>query len=224
MAFPDGLIATPWDEKVFGFSTWEVTNPVEAVLSEIAAHPGHYTIKADPLSSKALLHRYGFYYCDTLLEPFADRQRFVASYHDQVGIDLTPNKDEILRISHGAFRHGRFHRDFNLDPSLADRRYDQWTSQLCDEKNVFGLTFAGELAAFFGYRENKMVLHSVAESFQGKGLAKYLWSRACCELFDRGHEELNSSVSASNLAIVNLYVSLGFRFRKPVDIYHRMVQ
>lgn len=224
MAFPDGLIATPWDQKVFGFATWEVVTPVEEVLAEVGAHPGHYTVKIDPLSSKELLHRHGFYYCDTLLEPFADRPRLIAVDHEQVGIDLAPETAAILEISHGAFRHGRFHRDFNLDPALADSRYDQWTKQLCDEKNVFGLTYAGDLAAFFGFRENRMVLHAVAKDFQGKGLAKYLWSRACCELFDRGHEELSSSVSASNLAIVNLYASLGFRFRKPIDLYHRMVR
>lgn len=224
MHFPDGLSPTPWDEKVFGFPTWEVNNPVEAVLAELATHPGHYTLKVDPLSSKELLHRFGFYYCDTLLEPYADRKQFVVVHHDQVSIDLNPNKDDILKISHGAFRHGRFYRDFNLDPALVDRRYDQWTSQLCDEKNVFGIKFAGELAAFFGLNENKMVLHAVAAHFQGKGLAKYLWSHACCELFTRGHNELNSSVSASNLAIVNLYASLGFRFRKSLDVYHRMVR
>lgn len=224
MAFPDGLIATPWDKKVYGFDTWEVVTPTEEVLSGLAAHSGHYTIKVDPLSSTERLHRHGFYYCDTLLEPFAERNRFVAFHHEQVGIDLTPQKDDVLKISHGGFRHGRFHRDFNIDPVLADRRYDQWASQLCDEKNVFGLTFAGDLAAFFGFRENKIVLHAVAERFQGKGLAKYLWSRACRELFDRGHGELTCSVSAANLAIVNLYASLGFRFRKPVDYYHRLVR
>lgn len=224
MAFPDGLSPTPWDQAVFGFSTWEVVSPVEEVLADLGAHPGHYTIKADPLSSTELLHRHGFYYCDTLLEPFADRRRFLPVQHDEVGIDFSPKKSEILEISHGAFHHGRFHRDFNLDPLLADRRYVQWTSQLCDENNVFGLTFAGNLAAFFAFRDNRIVLHAVAEHFQGKGLAKYLWSRACCELFERGHVELSSSVSAANLAIVNLYASLGFRFRNPVDLYHRLVR
>lgn len=224
MAFPDGLIPTPWDKKVYGFDTWEVINPNEEVLSGLGAHSGHYTIKIDPLASPELLHRHGFYYCDTLLEPFAERKRQVVFHHDQVGIDLAPKKDDVLKISHGAFRHGRFHRDFNIDPVLADRRYDQWASQLCDEKNVFGLTFAGDQAAFFAFRENKIVLHAVAERFQGKGLAKYLWSRACCELFARGYGELSSSVSAANLAIINLYASLGFRFRKPVDYYHRMVR
>ncbi|MDZ4184067.1 MAG: GNAT family N-acetyltransferase [Desulfuromonadales bacterium] len=224
MPFPDGLVPTPWDQKIFGFPTWEVVNPDEEIFAEVGAHPGHYTVKIDPLACKEQLHRHGFYYCDTLLEPFADQRRFVAMHNEQVGIDLAPNKDDILKICHGAFSHGRFHRDFYLDRDLADRRYDQWTAQLCDERNVFGLTFAGALAAFFGFRENKIVLHAVGEDFQGKGLAKYLWSRACCELFSRQHEELLSSVSASNLAIVNLYASLGFRFRKPIDIYHRMVK
>lgn len=223
MPFPDGLIPTPWDQKIFGCSTWEVIDLSEDVLSSLGAHSGHYTIKLDPLSSSELLYRYGFYYCDTLIEPFVERNKLVTFHHYQVGIDLAPKVDDILRMSHGAFQHGRFHRDFNIDQALADRRYDQWASQLSEERNVFGLTFAGDLAAFFCFRENRIVLHAVAECFQGKGLAKYLWSVACSELFKRGYEELSSSVSASNLAIVNLYASLGFRFRKPVDLYHRMV-
>jgi GNAT superfamily N-acetyltransferase len=224
MSFPDGLLATPWDQTVFGFPTWEVVSPEEEVLVGLSAHPGHYTIKVDPLASTEMLHRHGFYYCDTLIEPFAARERLVMFAHDQVGVDFAPDKGAVLKLSHGAFHHGRFHRDFNLDPLLADLRYDQWVAQLCDEGNVFGLTFADDLAAFFGFRGNKIVLHAVAEHFQGKGLAKYLWSKACAELFGRGHGELSSSVSASNLAIVNLYASLGFRFRRPIDLYHRMVR
>lgn len=224
MAFPDGFSPTPWDQNVFGFSTWEVVTHKEEVLAEVGQHPGHYTIKVDPLSCKQLLHQYAFYYCDTLLEPFVSRERFVASHHDQVGIDFAPDLDDILKVCHGAFRHGRFHRDFNIDPLQADRRYDQWVEQLYAGKNIFGLTFAGELAAFWGYRDNRIVLHAVAEQFQGKGLARFLWSRGCCELFERGYEELSSSVSATNLAVINLYTSLGFRFRHSVDVYHRMVR
>lgn len=224
MPFPGSFTETPWDQKVFGFATWEAEKIDESALAELDKHPGHFTIKIDPLVSKEPLHRHGFYYCDTLLEPYVDRSRFIAFLADRAGIDLMPSKEAVLRISHGAFRHGRFHRDFNLDPVLADLRYDQWTSQLCDEGKVFGLTYDNQLAAFFGYRLNKLVLHAVAENFQGHGLAKFLWSRACYELFDRGHDELYSSVSASNLAIVNLYSSLGFRFRNPIDVYHRMVR
>lgn len=224
MAFPDGLSATPWDRKVFGFPTWEVVAPDETLLAELAAHPGHYTIKVDPLASAELLHRFGFYYCDTLLEPYADRSRFREYPHDAVAIAEHPAREEMIALCHGAFRHGRFHRDFNLAGELADRRYSQWVGQLCDEGNAFALLYQGDVAAFFGFRADKLVLHAMAERFQGQGLAKYLWSRACRELFQRGHEELCSSVSASNLAIVNLYASLGFRFRNPIDVYHRMVR
>jgi hypothetical protein len=34
---------------------------------------------------------------------------------------------------------------------------------------------------------------------------------------------VRSSISFVNIAVINLYSSLGFRFRKPVDIYHRVV-
>ena len=70
---------------------------------------------------------------------------------------------------------------------------------------------------------NKLVLHAVSEKFRGGGLAKYLWSVACKDLFGRGHQELTSSVSAANLPVVNLYASLGFRFRNSLDVYHRLV-
>jgi ribosomal protein S18 acetylase RimI-like enzyme len=64
----------------------------------------------------------------------------------------------------------------------------------------------------------------MADSFRGKGLAKYLWSTGCRELFKRGHKELSSSISAANLAVLNLYSSLGFRFRNAVDVYHRLTK
>lgn len=224
MPFPDGLTATPWDLRTLRIPTWEVTTVTAAVLDELESHPGHYTVKVDPLADKGLLHRYGFYYCDTLLEPFADRKRFVDCVDGQVSLDHQPPREAILHIAHGAFRHGRFHRDFNLDPALADLRYDRWIEDLLDEGNCCGIGYGERLAAFVGYRGNKLVLHAVAEEFQGRGLAKFLWSRMIRELFEQGHDEICSSVSAANLAIVNLYATLGFRFRHPLDIYHRLVR
>jgi ribosomal protein S18 acetylase RimI-like enzyme len=66
-----------------------------------------------------------------------------------------------------------------------------------------------------------MVLHAVAREFRGRGLAKYLWSAACHHFFDVfGFEVLESSISAANLPVLNLYTSLGFRFRNCCDVYH----
>lgn len=217
------LRETPWDKAALGIDTFEILTVSEEALAAALRKPGHYTAKIDPLADKRLLHDHDFYYCDTLLEPYADRQRFIDFPHDRVGLRREVAVEELLAISHGAFAHGRFHRDFQVDRGLADLRYDNWLRQLHGAGTVFGLTFEERLAAFFGYMENRIVLHAVAREFQGQGLAKFLWSRGCRELFAAGHAELTSSVSAANTAVVNLYASLGFRFRHPVDVYHRLV-
>jgi hypothetical protein len=58
-----------WDSAAFGRDCYEIATLEEGALQEAATRSGHYAIKVEPLASKALLHQYGFYYCDTLLEP-----------------------------------------------------------------------------------------------------------------------------------------------------------
>ena len=182
---------------------------------------GHFTLRVDPLASKKLLVDHGFYYCDTLLEPFARQNSFISFHHDSMEISTTVPLSDLLEICDGAFAYGRFHRDFNLNPIAADERYNNWLSQLYEESTVFALLHERQVAGFFACIGGKIVLHALADDFKGKGLAKYFWSRACTELFKNGHPELSSSVSAANLAVMNLYISLGFRFRNPCEVYHK---
>jgi predicted GNAT family acetyltransferase len=79
-----------------------------------------------------------------------------------------------------------------------------------------------ELAGFIGYRANSLVLHPLEEQHRGKGLAKFWWSKVCAELLVAGYKEVTNIIIASNLAVVNIYASLGFSFSRPQDIYHRM--
>jgi ribosomal protein S18 acetylase RimI-like enzyme len=214
------FIPTPWDQKVFGVDTFEINEYTEDSLVEARCTGGHYTIRVDPLVSKKLLHQYGFYYCDTLVEPHSTRERFRPWPKQEVAVELDPGIEDLIEICNSAFQHGRFHRDFNLDKSQADLRYDNWLRQLYAQGNAFGISYENHTVCFFGYFESKILLHAVSEKVRGSGLAKYLWSAGCRHLFDKGNEELTSSVSASNTAVLNLYGSLGFRFRRPVDIYH----
>lgn len=222
MEIGDFLVETPWDRRAFGIDTYEIREVSGEALSLIREIPGHFTAKVDPLSCKKLLHECGFYYCDTLIEPYCRAESLVTHKDGQVSISRDVGIDDLIAISHGAFRHGRFHRDFNIARELADLRYDNWLRDLHEAGKCFGLLYGGELAAFFGYNGSKIVLHAMGEKFRGKGLAKYLWSAGCEELFSRENDELASSVSASNLPVANLYASLGFRFRNPSDVYHRL--
>jgi L-amino acid N-acyltransferase YncA len=214
---------TPWDTSAFGMPTWELAEYSEKALQQVAQTVGHFTLKVDPLADKRLLQVYGFYYCDTLIEPHCNATRLRAVQRPEANISKDVDIEQALAICHGAFAHGRFHRDFNLSKDAADLRYDNWLKQLLEAELVYGLYWQGALAGFIGHNGNTLVLHTLAEQYRGKGWSKYWWSAVCGELLALGHDEVKSSISASNLAVLNLYASLGFSFNNPQDIYHRLV-
>ncbi|MFM6348105.1 MAG: GNAT family N-acetyltransferase [Dolichospermum sp.] len=229
----EDIIATPWDSRVFGVNTSEILYTSEinlqTTLQRIFKEKslGHYTIKINPLAPKKILHEFGFYYCDTLIEPYCSPERIVK--YDQEGIDISEsvNREELSLLSniiYSTFTYDRFHRDFNINPHLADVRYDLWLQDLWKNEQVFTLRYSGKIAGFWAYSNNKILLHALSQEYKGKGLSKYFWSLACVKLLAKGHQEITSSISASNLAVLNLYSSLGFRFRNAVDIYHLVLE
>ena len=224
MKLPSSFKESPWDSAVFGVPSYAITAISAQSLAVAERVPGHYTVRVEPLASKQSLHEHGFYYCDTLLEPYCTAQRFCAFDATDVGMDRDASLEALLAICHGAFSHGRFHRDFNLAGVQADQRYDNWLGQLHSAGKVYGLMYQGELAGFIAVDGNRLVLHAIAAALRGRGLAKILWTPICRALFEQGCNELVSSVSASNLAVMNLYATLGFRFRNPVDLYHRLTK
>jgi L-amino acid N-acyltransferase YncA len=210
-----------WDSAAFGRDCYEITAADEDALREAAATPGHYALKLDPLADKSVLHQHGFYYVDTLLEPYCSREDFTM-HRDAKAVCTRDEKiEDLLAICHGAFEHGRFHRDFNLPRAGADLRYDNWLRQVHAAGDAWGLRYDGTLAGFIAVMQNRLVLHAMAPAFRGRGLAKYLWTPVCDALYSQSNAELCSSVSAANIAVIRLYQSLGFRLRHPVDVYHR---
>jgi len=222
MSLPPQIKKIPWDTTAFGVDCYEVEMLSPATLEATTRIPGHYTARIDPLASKALLAEYGYYYCDTLIQPYCTPGRFRAFDNPDATVSRKVDLTAVLAIAHGAFSHGRFHRDFNLDKTRADLRYDNWLKQLHAEGKIYGLLYRNELAGFVGCQDSSLVLHAIAESHRGQGLAKYLWTPVCRELFTQKHTEITSSISAANLGAVNLYASLGFGFRGAMDIYHRL--
>ena len=222
MSLPPQIKKIPWDTTAFGMDCYEVERLSPATLEATTRIPGHYTARIEPLASKALLAEYGYYYCDTLIQPYCTPERFRAFDSPDASVSREVDLAALLAIAHGAFSHGRFHRDFNLEKARADLRYDNWLKQLHAEGRVYGLFHRSELIGFIGCQGDSLVLHAMAKSHRGQGLAKYLWTPVCRELFAQGRAEITSSISAANLGAVNLYASLGFGFRGATDIYHRL--
>lgn len=215
--------ATPWDTAVFGMPTWELLEYSEEAIRQSAKTVGHHTLKVDPLADKRLLHENGFYYCDTLIEPHCNADRLRATHHPDVTVSKVVDAEQVLAICHGSFTHGRFHRDFNLTKAAADLRYDNWLEQLLGVQQVYGLYWQDSLAGFIGHSGNNLVLHALSEKYRGRGWSKYWWTAVCSDLLENGNEKVKSSISATNLAVLNLYASLGFSFNNPQDVYHRLI-
>lgn len=215
--------ATPWDTAIFEMPTWELLEYSEISLQQASQIRGHQTIKVDPLVDKRLLHEHSFYYCDTLIVPSCKQAKLRPIHHPNATISKSIDAEYALKIFHGSFIHGRFHRDFNLPKTAADLRYSNWLKQLIYGQDIYGLYWQGDLAGFICYNAGNLVLHAVAEKYRGKGFSKYWWSEVCIELLSNGHNEIKSSISAANLAVLNLYSSLGFSFSSSQDVYHRIV-
>ncbi len=199
---------TPWDTAAFGLSVWELLEYSEASLQQATQTPGHHNIKVNPLADKQLLHEYGFYYCDTLIEPRCNAARLRTVLHPDATISKTVDADQTLAIGHGAFTHGRFHRDFNLPRAAADLRYHNWLKQLLEAQQVYGLYWQGDLAGFICYIGNNLVLHAVAEMYRGKGLSKYWWSAVCSMSSDIRNFSLPTCSICSRATLCSLFMRL----------------
>jgi hypothetical protein len=165
MTHLESFKSSPWDTAAFGISAYEISPPTAEALEMAMQLPGHYTVRVDPLASKHLLHDRGFYYCDTLIEPYCTEERFVPFDDTDVSVCKDLALEPLLRICHGAFSHGRFHRDFNLTQAKADQRYDNWLSQLHLAGKAYGVLYRGEFAGFIAVDGNRLVLHALAELF-----------------------------------------------------------
>ncbi|WP_067727175.1 GNAT family N-acetyltransferase [Oceanobacillus damuensis] len=217
------LEPTPWDQRNFNINTYQLTEYSEEALMETDETGGHFTIKVDPLADTAALVEHGFYYVDTLIEPICKKEQLLVLKNDQIHFTREYNKDELLDIAEEAFSGGRFHRDFNIPDQMADRRYRNWVNDLIEKDLILALDYDGRTAGFFAYENDKILLLAIKREFRGIGLAKAFTSSCVAEQFKlTGYDTLRTSISPSNLASLNVFISLGFRLISSVDVYHKL--
>lgn len=136
---------------------------------------------------------------------------------------------EISAAAQNIFNHGRYHQDCHIDNELADYRYGRWVKNAFCSKNQFVLKCndsAGSLVAFFvvEYPRRGVCLLSLVglmPNYIGKKIAKDVWQSLFTVLKVQGINEVLTSISSHNVAVFNLYVSLGFRFSEPEVTLHK---
>ncbi|MEC5423043.1 N-acetyltransferase [Virgibacillus sp. C22-A2] len=217
------LKPTPWDKRNFHVNTYELTTITDEALEQTNAIEGHFTLKVDPYENTEKLSKYGFYYVDTLIEPVCKKENLHLFKTEGISLSRDYDRKKIIQIAEKAFTNGRFHRDFNIPNFMADRRYMNWVHDLIEKDLILALHYEEELAGFYAYENDKVLLLGIEEKFRSRGLTKSFTSHGVQEQFRvSNHDELITSISPANLPSLNLFISIGFKLKNTVDVYHKL--
>lgn len=232
--------ATPWDERVFGFPTAELLEVkyrdparIEDLLTaydRINADAGVRLvctrIDANDRPLKEALARRDFHYVETSLvmaNEAIGKYAFEKLFKRTVPLSKVESAGDIEQIrvlARDGFEYSRFHEDSRIDIERARERYYRWIDDLVAQgKQMLAYKAAGRVAAFMACEvhdgEVDLVLGGSAPE-QGV-VAPYFWASLLARLRDEGHRAVTARVSAANVRVLRLYISLFFNVRS-VDL------
>ena len=188
-----------------------------------------------------LVSRCGFIYVETAVTPYSqlrnnrilqsfctDRQQFLPGRYDLAEVAVTAVDpadqamiDVIRSIAAESFVDDRFHLDPFCPPTVADHRYVCWVDDLLQSGATFTMLLVrGEPAGFMINRADYLVLAGFTRKYASGGLGDYLWLSVLENLQTAGHATAVTQIAVNNIAVLNLYVRLGFKFKAPVAIFH----
>ena len=199
----------------------------------------------DRLRESIALEAAGFRFIELVYEPVLDPLPDVAVPDHPIVIapataaDLEP----IAAVAREAFTTGRFALDPRLDPTLNGRRYAGWveSSFAGSRQTVLKATLGGELAGFFIVEDLASPgdaeapgdggpaasghgaywhLTAIAPAWQGRGIGRSVWQAMLRRARSEGAAWVRTTISGHNVAVLNLYARLGFRFTSPRLTFH----
>ncbi len=130
-------------------------------------------------------------------------------------------------IAETAFDTGRFLLDPRLPGELSRRRYATWVRTSVDAPDHEVLTFRldGDLVGFFIVERRPAGdaywhLTAIAPGWQGRGLGLSVWRTMLLRHRAEGVTAVETTISAHNVAAMNLYARLGFAFAAAQTTLH----
>lgn len=246
---PDGPIRyayVPWDSELFGFPFFELKG-TDIVLSALEEHLPLW-LRSLPVSRSGLVYtkvpatsvaagkalaRQGFYPVETMLTAYQDLSQFQPvmrqiSPSPRLRAATEADLPHITALAGSAFREDRFHLDPELPSDKADQRYQRWVEngfRSGDLVFAFEEVATGSLIGFFQARQTDpgtidLSLAAVDPKYKGTGLGGMMYEAAVLESRERGYRTAETRIAVSNVAVLNLFSRLGFRFRNTVVTFH----
>lgn len=237
----------PWDSELFGFPFYEaVVDPplsgdslcgFAAWLTGLDAQARTLvwskidSAKTDTLESLSSL---GFYPVEVAMALTGQlaRVKQVVPPNRMVGRLRSATPGDVKRLEEiaiAAFWADRFHLDANLSSPLADERYARWIRRAVEDgERVFAFEDVrdGAVIGFTQYRPSApgvvdLTLTAVDPAVKLPGAGAMLFQSLMERCASEGYVTAVSRVSGCNLAVLNLFVQLGFTFRSVAVTLHR---
>lgn len=239
------LAVLPWDGAIFTFAVADFRpGPAETLLQDAAAIRNQLSARADAsgvnliacrvggddTAAASAVQALGFRFVETSLCVTRIR-RYAGTLPPARVATRAPepaDRDALLHIAETAFHHGRYHADGRFPQQLAHKRYRWWLQNALDRPSpgtqVYVIGQAGKPIGFLHVEvtgtDADLRLGGV-DPDANPGFAGYqLYLGVLHALEGRGVQRVVAQVSATNVAVLNVYASLGFRFSTPELVFH----
>jgi hypothetical protein len=234
---------TPWDEKSFEMPTREIIgvdycdeNMLNQLIDGFEETLTERTLiyfrhdSNDQIVKKALL-LHGYYIVEASLKIKLTKVQkidFSKIYRNNLDVDEVINESDIRQISdiaYDSFNYSRFHEDPFLDIEKSRSRYASWISDLVKQKkNIYIYRLDGEVVSFQFYTLNGSSADLIlGGSKNGYGMmSPYFFSTIMTNLQKKGIKKIETMISASNIGILNTFISFGYMDQKTFFDYHKI--
>ena len=125
----------------------------------------------------------------------------------------------LAAVASSAFETGRWHVDPRVGAAASGRRYAHWVrrSLAGGSQQVLLVRDGAGVAGFFIVEDlddgsSYWHLTAVSPTHQGRGWGRRLWASMIRRHAAAGRQAVRTTIAARNLAVVNLYARLGWRF------------
>ena len=239
----------PWDEAVLGYpvaqiSALSVGDYLQAKAEYTAFQEWLYERQARLVSCRLphtqlyesfFLETMGFCFVEMVLHP----QKSLLTGHQppdrskSICIAAAEDADipALQNIAQHAFRYERYHADPRIDTQLAGKRYANWVwnAFIHPSQQLLKIMDGDLLLGFFVveatdrqsvYWHLTWHLTAIAPERQGMGYGWLVWHAMLDYHRQHGFEAVQTTISARNTEVLNLYSKLQFRFAPPEMTFH----
>lgn len=239
----------PWDSRTFGFPVYEVRVPGTGERESLGEALRAWTTKCLPpgktfaftkidatdlVTSRAFAQA-GFYVAEASLDiavslakmtPIPAPKRPFATLRAATEADIPA----VVEIAKEAFTHDRFHLDPGFPREAADTRYAGWVEggfRSGDPLYVFESTGAKPTVAGFYLLKRvdetsvNLSLAAVGRVFRQSGLGGLMYQDVLVECQRLGFRRAETTISASNTDVANVFARLGFGILRTRFCLHR---